>query len=59
MKLYLFYRMPPIATVVSEMEATGYKIQSINLHSYPNVRTPAVLKDKDGPLSAEWRALDR
>ena len=41
------------------MEATGYKIQSINLHSYPNIQAPAIFKDNDGPLNAEWRALDR
>ena len=57
--VHLIYRCPPIATVVSEIEATGYKIQSINLHCYPNLHKPAIFTDRDGPLSASWRALDR
>ena len=56
---HFLHRKPPIATVVSEMEAAGYTIKSTSLHCFPNIHPPTAFTDKDGPLNPEWRALDR
>ncbi len=57
--IIVHYRLPPIATVLSEVAAAGYTIQSVNLHCYPSIYNQSTFTDKDGPFSESWRALDR